>query len=152
MTMTPFTAFRAWIVSVLVSGCAIAIWMFATQATFGHFDHLLHNVIDVTLGFGGIFAIVAAVVHVPVFVALSRLQREWLTEWRAVLIGTLLAPVTSMAITFTYRGSEDPGTLFAMLRQWLRYAPEVALGMLPFAVGGAVFGFVAVRPVRRRLS
>jgi hypothetical protein len=150
--MTPFIAFRAWIVSVVVSGCAIAIWMFVTQATFGHFDHLLHNVIDVTLGFGGVFAVVAAVVHVPVFVALSRFMRERLTAWRAVLIGTLLAPVTSAAITFTYRGSEDPETLFAMLRQWLRFAPEVALGMIPFALGGAVFGLVAARPARRRLS
>ena len=135
-------AVRSWIGSVLTCIGALALWVMAAQTLSGRPEHLLHNMIDVSIAFGAVFAVVAAVLHVPVFAALGRLVQGPGRRFVAFAVGMGLTPAAYIAVAMTLRESEDPGTVTGWLSYWAGHPGELAIGLLPFMLAGAVFGLL----------
>jgi hypothetical protein len=143
---------RAWLCSVLACAALLASWVVGVTALSGRWAHAAHNVADVTTAFGGIFAIVAAVIYVPVFLGISALAGERLTRFAAAGAGAALAVIPCLAIALTFRESEDPHTIAQWLEYWTSHPSEFAGGLLPYAASGAIFGFVWRRGTVRRVE
>jgi hypothetical protein len=135
-------AARVWLASVVVCGCVLAAWVATAQLLTGQMSHAVHNMVDVSFAFGAVFALTAAVVHVPVFIALSGLLVHPLRRAMAVFVGVGLAPAAYLAVAWRFRESEDPHTLATWAGYWAGHLPELVIGSLPFAVAGAVFGLL----------
>ncbi len=133
-------AARAWLTSVVACVCLLAAWVAASQLLVGRPSHVVHNMLDVSIAFGAVFAVTAAVLHVPVFLALSGLLVHPLRRTMAVLVGVGLAPAAYLAVAWRFRDAEDPHTVAAWAWYWAGHIPELVIGSLPFAVAGAVFG------------
>jgi hypothetical protein len=140
--MTFAAAIRAWLGSVVACVVLLMAWVAVMQLLSGRMTHLVHNAVDVSIGFGGIFALTAAVVYVPTFVAVRAFLGRWPSRTTAALLGAALAPVAYLAIAWRFRESEGPQTLTALLQYWVLHLPEFAFGSLPFALAGAVFGIL----------
>jgi hypothetical protein len=150
--MTTVRVGRAWLVSVATCVAVLAIWSVAMQAMTGRWGHLWNNMLNVTVAFGGLFAIVAAVLYVPAFFALGRIVRPPLTPGHGAAIGVLLAPVMLMVLGVTFRDSAESvgGAIVGLLQFWSRQPAEFVLGLIPYAIAGAVFGFIGAAPTRVR--
>lgn len=142
-------AFRSWLGSVLTCVAALAVWIAAAHIISGRTQYLLHNMIDVSIAFGSVFAIVAAVLYVPAFGLLTAILKRPLGRMTAVAVGALLAPAAYLAVAMTFRESEDPQTISAWLAYAARNLPGLAIGVLPFVTGGAVFGLLWSAEPRR---
>jgi len=123
-------AARIWLASVVACVGVLAAWIAAAQLLAGRMSHVFHNMVDVSLAFGAVFAVVAAVVHVPVFIVLSALLADPLRRAVAILVGVGLAPAVFLAVGWRFREFEAANL------------PELVSGSLPFAVAGAVFGML----------
>ncbi len=135
-------AARVWLTSVVACVCLLAAWVAASQSLVGRPSHAVHNMLDVSIAFGAVFAVTAAVLHVPVFIALSVLFADPLRRTAAILVGAALAPAAHLAAAWRFRESEDPQTIAALVWYWARYIPELVIGSLPFALAGVVFGLL----------
>lgn len=135
-------AFQSWCFSALACLGLLAVWVVAAQLAVGRAAHLLPNMLDVSLAFGAIFAVVAAAVHVPVFTLLEAVLPRRLSRPVASSIGAGLAPVAHLGIAWRFREAEDPQTVTAWLIYWAAHLPELAIGILPFAAAGALFGLL----------
>jgi hypothetical protein len=135
-------AFRAWLGSAVACVALLAAWVTAAQLLTGRMTHLAHNVVDVSIGFGGIFALTAAVLYVPVFAAVGAALHHHMTRAMGILIGIALAPAAYLAIAWRFRDSDSPQTITALVLYWVAHLPEFALGILPFAIAGALFGIL----------
>lgn len=145
-------AFRSWCLSVLACVGVLAVWGVVMQLTSGRTAHLLHNVFDVSIAFGAVFAVIGAVVYIPAFVILEALLHHRLNRSRAVLLGAGLAPAVSLAIASQFRESEDPASLAALLTYWATHLPGLVFGSLPFAAAGAGVRCALVGPSRERVA
>jgi hypothetical protein len=135
-------AFRAWLGSAAACVAVLAAWVAAGQLLTGRMTHLVHNVVDISIAFGGIFALTAAVLYVPVFAAVGAALPHHMTRRVGILMGIALAPAAYLAIAWRFRESEGPQTITAVVLYWVRHLPEFAFGILPFAIAGAVFGIL----------
>jgi hypothetical protein len=90
-------AARVWLTSVVACVGLLATWVAAVQFVSGRMSHVVHNAVDVSLGFGAVFAVTAAVVYVPVFGALSLVLVQPLRRAVAVPVGVGLAPIAHLA-------------------------------------------------------
>jgi len=135
-------AARVWLTSVVACVCLFAAWVAVMQLLAGRPSHALHNMLDVSIAFGAVFAVTAAVLHVPVFMALSVLLADPLRRTAAILVGAALAPAAYLAVAWRFRESEGPQTIAALLRYWAGHVPELVIGSLPFALAGLVFGLL----------
>ena len=106
-------AARVWLMSVVACVCLLAAWVAASQLLVGRPSHAVHNMVDVSIAFGAVFAVTAAVLHVPVFIALSALLADPLRRTVAILVGVGLAPAAYLAVAWRFRESEDPQTIAA---------------------------------------
>src|SRR5687767_10162760 len=131
-------AARAWLASAVVCGCALAAWVATARLLTGRMSQAVYNTVDVSFTFGAVSALTAAVVHVPVFIALSGLLVHPLRRAVAVLVGVGLAPAAYLAVAWRFRDSEDPHTVAAWAWYWAGHLPELVIGSLPFMVAGAV--------------
>jgi hypothetical protein len=131
-------AVRSWVMSVLACAAVLALWAFTMQMLTGRTEHIAHDVADVSIAFGGVFALIAAVVYVPVFTILEAVLRHRLTRVVAVVVGVALAPAASFAVAWTFRESEDPQTIQA----WLMRLPQAVIGTAPLLAAGGCFGWV----------
>ena len=135
-------AFRAWLISVIACVVLLLLWVAGQQVLHGRLGHLMHNMLDVSVAFSAVFAVVAVAVYIPVFGVLSALLRERFGRIAAAIVGACLAPTSYLAIVWRSHEAEDPQTLSAWLADWTRHLPEVAAGILPFAIAGIVFGLL----------
>lgn len=136
-------ALRAWGLSVLTCVLLLVVWTVSQAALFGRWDSAWRNAMDVALGFGSVFAVVAATLHVPMFLALTILAPERLTRLVAALVGGALAPVVYLALAMAFN-DEGPRTALEWVQYWLRNPWGFLAGIAPFALAGAVFGFAWV--------
>jgi hypothetical protein len=132
---------RAWTLSVGTCIVLIAASVALTQTISGRRDHLLHNTLDVSIGVGLVFALIAALLYLPIFGVVAAGFRQQVTRMRAVGLGAALAPIAYLAVLWRFRESEDPQTLAAWVGYWARH-PEITVGVLPFVVAGAIFGWI----------
>ena len=142
-------AFRAWLGSAVACIALLAAWVTAGQLLTGRMTQLAHNVVDVSIAFGGIFALTAAVLYVPVFAAVGAALRHHMTRTMGILMGIALAPAVYLAIAWRFRDSDGPQTISALVLYWIAHLPEFAFGMLPFAIAGALFGILWSRSTAR---
>jgi hypothetical protein len=148
-------AFRTWFLSALACMGLLAVWVAAAQLAVGRTAHLMHNMLDVSLAFGALFAAAAAAVYVPVFSLLESVLRRRLSRSVASAVGAGLAPVAYLGVAWRFREAEDPHTVTAWLTYCAARLPELAIGILPFAAAGALFGLLwsrrdDVRTIERR--
>jgi hypothetical protein len=145
-------AARVWLASVVVCGGVLAAWVATAQLLTGRMSHAVHNMVDVSFAFGAVFALTAAVVHVPVFIALSGLLVHPLRRAVAVLVGVGLAPAAYLAVAWRFRDAEDPHTVAPWAWYWAGHIPDLVIGSLPFAAAGAVFGLLWSGAAHGRVS
>lgn len=142
-------AIRAYVGSVLTCAVLLFAWTVARHALDGRWDTAGRNALDVALSFGGVFAVVAATLHVPLFLILTSVARAKLTRLVAVLIGAGLAPVVLLALALGFAEAEGPRTVGEGLQHWARNPIGFLAGVAPFALAGAVFGLAWVWPAPR---
>jgi hypothetical protein len=149
-------ALTSWFASSLAVVVSLAVWVAAMEVSAARLEHLAHNIVDVSLAFGAMFAVTAAVLYVPVFSLLGAGLGPRLRRPLAAAIGLALAPAAYLAVAMQFREGEDPQTIAAWLTYWAANLPEVGIGILPFAVGGALFGLMWTgwrhAPVVRRVE
>jgi hypothetical protein len=142
-------AIRAYVGSVLACAILLFVWTLGQHALSGRWDDAGRNAVDVALSFGGVFAVVAATLHVPIFLILTSVARESLTRPVAVLVGAVLAPAVYLALALAFRESEGPQTPFEWVHSWAGNPGGLLAGIAPFALAGAVFGLAWVWPGSR---
>lgn len=135
-------AIRAWVGSVAASAGMWALWVAGMHLLTGRTDHLVHNAADVSLAFGGTFALTAALVYIPAFSLIESLRRNALNRYATVAVGVALSPSAYVALAWRFREAPDPQTLGGWVVYWAGHIPGVVLGVLPFAIAGAVFGWL----------
>lgn len=141
-------AFKSWLGSTVTCVTALAVWVASMQVMSGRTEHLMHNMIDMSLAFGAVFAIVSAVLYVPAFIVFGGLIRG--RRLAAIALGAVLAPAAYLAIAMTFRESEDPATTGSWLSYWAGHLEEIAIGLLPFVTSGAVFGLLWTMELREQ--
>ena len=133
-------AARAWGLSVLAFMALLALWSVASHLATGRLSYLLHNTVDLALGFGAVFAVALALVHVPIFALTDAFRSRRLTRRAAAWLGAALAPCGYLMIAWRF-GEFDGRHSIA---QWLLYSaaqlPAVMLALLPYVLAGALFG------------
>jgi hypothetical protein len=147
-------AVRAWFLSVLACVALLFLWGLAQHALLGRWDSAGRTALDVSLAFGSVFAVVAATLHLPIFLILTIFAPQRVTRTVAMTVGAGLAPVVYLAIAMAFNESDGPRNLFEWLRYWGRNPGNLLGGVLPFALAGALFGLAWVwrgmaRPDRR---
>ena len=137
-------AVRAWGLSVL--GCIILLfaWGLVQHALVGRWNSAGRNALDVSLAFGSVFAVVAATLHLPIFLILTIFARQQMTRTVAVAVGAALAPVVYLAVAMVFADFEGTPNVFDWLRDFGRNPWGVLAGAAPFAFAGALFGFAWV--------
>jgi hypothetical protein len=145
---------RAWLASSMACASLLAAWVAVGQAVSGRWQYAWHNMMDIAVGFGGIFAVVAGVLYIPVFAALSLLLKQRFTRRMGIALGAMFAPTAYLAIAIWFRESQDPRTITGWAWYFLEHLPAFLFGSLPFVAAGAVFGLVwcARSPQRRTLG
>jgi hypothetical protein len=133
-------AVRSWFVSAFGCVALLGLSVAVGQLAVGRPAHLLHNMLNVSVAFGALFALAAAAVYVPVFTVLDAVLRRQLSRSVASAVGAGLAPAAYLGIAWRFREAEDPQTVTAWLAYWASHPPEFAIGILPFAAAGALFG------------
>ena len=131
--MVVVRAVRAWALSVLACLATLVLWVFAMSVLSGRTDHMRHNMLDLSVAFGGVFAVIAAIVYVPVFTLVTAIRQQPLANRTAMALGAALAPTVFLAIAWTFRESEDPQTLRSWLAYWGSRIPMVVLGSAPYS-------------------
>jgi hypothetical protein len=142
---------RAWLTSVLACFVALAGWVVAMQVLSGRMDHLWHNMLDMSTAFAAVFAITALVVYVPVFGLLARFRRS-ISRADAIVVGAALGLVPYLAVALAFRDSDGPRTLGGLVAERLFDLPVLAIGVLPFAAAGSLFGACAAGRSRAAIS
>ena len=99
-------------------------------------------------------AVVAATLHLPIFLILTIFAPQQMTRTVAVTIGAALAPVVYLAVAMVFNDSDGPQNVFEWLQYWGRNPLGMLLGAAPFALAGALYGWAWVwrgitRPDRR---
>lgn len=135
------TIVRAWVYSVFTCIGVITVFASLMQALTGRWEHAWHNVTDVTAAFSVVFAFVAALVSVPLFMLIGRVPRVATDRRLMASFGALVAPIAFMAFRIAFAESEDPRTIWAWIEHWAQHPTELAVGSLPFLIPGAIFGF-----------
>jgi hypothetical protein len=139
-------AVRAWGLSVLACVPLLFVWTLFQHALVGRWDSAGRTARDVSLAFGSVFAVVAATLHLPIFLILTILAPQRMTRTVAVTVGTALAPVVYLALSMAFKESDGPRDAF----EWIQYLGRNPGGLLggvaPFAVAGALFGLAWVWP------
>jgi hypothetical protein len=97
---------------------------------------------------GALFAVIAAIVYLPVFVVLSATLRHGFSRTVAVLIGAGLSPIAyaGEAWLFADRGSAE--TIWVAMLRWAGTDSDFLLFTWPFTLAGVVFGLVWSAPGR----
>ena len=140
-------ALRAWAGSVVT--CAVlllAVWGMAMQQLRGTqnissmpTERLEQAAAAFFMASGAAFGIAATIVYIPTFILLDALLRRRLNRTRAMLIGGILALVPRVLIAWRIDEAESAT---AWLLYWARHWPQFPLAVLPFAIAGAVFGWL----------
>jgi hypothetical protein len=143
-------AVRAWGLSVLGCVALLFLWGLARHALLGRWDSAWRTALDVSLAFGSVFAVVAATLHLPMFLILTIFAPQRITRTVAVTVGTALAPVVYLAIAMAFNESDGPRDVFEWMRYWGRHPGGLLAGVVPFALAGAVYGFAWVWPAMER--
>jgi hypothetical protein len=102
-------------------------------------ERLEQAVAAVLITSGLAFGIAAAFVYIPTFILLDAFLRRPLKRPRAVLIGSMLALLPRLLIAWRFEESESAT---AWLFYWARHLPQFPFAVLPFAIAGAVFGWL----------
>jgi len=139
-------AVRAWGLSVLGCIALLFVWALAQHALVGRWHSAGRNALDVSLAFGSVFAVVAATLHLPIFLILTIFARQQMTRTVAVAVGAALAPVVYLAVAMVFNDSDGPGNVFEWLEYWGRNPWGMLVGAAPFALAGALYGFAWVWP------
>jgi hypothetical protein len=139
-------AVRAWGLSVLACVALLFLWGLAQHALVGRWDSAGRNALDVALAFGSVFAVVAATLHLPIFLILTIFAPQRVTRTVAVTVGAALAPVVYLAIAMAFNDSDGPRDVFEWIQYWERNPGALLGGAAPFAVAGALFGLAWVWP------
>jgi hypothetical protein len=143
-------AVRAWGLSVLGCIALLFVWALAQHALVGRWHSAGRNALDVSLAFGSVFAVVAATLHLPIFLILTIFARQQMTRTVAVTVGAALAPIVYLAVAMVFNDSDGPRNVFEWLRYWGRNPGGLLAGVVPFALAGAVYGFAWVWPAMAR--
>jgi hypothetical protein len=133
-------AIRAWVLSVVACVGVWAAYVGAMQFVTGHTRTMWHNMFDVSLAFGSVFAVTAAVLYIPTFSVLGTVLGPRLTRAVAVLVGASLAPAVTVARGVVFREAGDPQTILGWVLYWVTNAVGLLVSSVPFAIGGALFG------------
>jgi hypothetical protein len=133
-------AIRAWVLSVVACVGAWAAYVGAMQFVNGQTRTMWHNMFDVSLAFGSVFAVTAALLYIPTFSVLGGVLGPRLTRAAAVLVGAGLAPAATVALGLVFRDAEDPQTILGWLLYWASNSVWFLVSSIPFAIAGALFG------------
>jgi cytochrome bd-type quinol oxidase subunit 2 len=132
-------AARAWLGSVVTFAALLGAWFVAVQAFGTVNDDVLRVAARAAIGFAAIFAIAAVLVYIPTFSALEALSHRRLSRTRAIVLGVALALVPRLVVAWRFQESASPA---AWLLYWARHLARFPIGILPFAIPGAVFGLL----------
>jgi len=131
--------------SVLV--CAVVALMAAILMEGFQGPWQPNTLLQVTGLFTLAFAVVATVVCLPSFAALQRFTRLLGSRKVAAFVGAVLAPLaTVVVVVAVFRGQGDPRTVMDWLRFYAENLASFGLGISPFILAGATFGFVWAAP------
>jgi hypothetical protein len=133
-------AIRAWVLSVVACVGVWAAYVGAMQFVMGQTRTMWHSMFDVSLAFGGVFAVTAALLYIPTFSVLGGVLGPRLTRAVAVLVGAGLAPAVTVARDLVFREAGDPQTIPGWVLYWVTNAVGLLVSSVPFAIGGALFG------------
>jgi hypothetical protein len=133
-------AIRAWVLSIVACVGAWAAYVGGMQFVNGQTRTMWHNMFDVSLAFGSVFAVTAALLYIPAFSVLGRVLGPRLTRAAAVLVGAGLAPAATVVRGLVFREHGDPQTILGWLLYWITNSVGLLVSSVPFAIAGGLFG------------
>jgi hypothetical protein len=140
--------FAAWLLATASCVALLAAWAASMQALTGRHEHLVHNTVDLALGFGLVFAVLAALWYVPVFWILTFVMRRVPGYTVSALTGAVFAPLALLSVAIRFQESEGPNTVAQWISYWMTHPLPFITGALPFAGAGALFGYFWSRSMR----
>jgi hypothetical protein len=135
-------AVRTWAASTASCLGFLAVWTMSLKFVFGPDGS--DTLMDVLPTCGGLFAVIAAIVYVPVFVVLSATLRQAFSRTIAVLVGAGLSPIAYAGEAWFFADRENAETIWVAMLRWAlnMNKSDFLLFTWPFALAGVVFGLV----------